>query len=248
MSFVIRRHPLDDPYQIGAGGFNIRPGSQTHGRQDRSAVCGPFSGIDRHQLYPERIGEYLSPQCAFCAASRDPHLFDRAQSGVFAKSQDMAHVHRAAEAIRRNAMLQSPMVDDLLDVSLIAHGTVKLDLHLHDLSALVHSAVDTSAQAITAKSLALEFNDAHTPLIVEGDAGRLQQVFGNIISNAVKFSPDAGDIRIMIGREENTATVAVTDSGARIAPEFLPFEFEMFRHRSVVTSASTRGSGSDWRW
>ena len=171
-----------------------------------------------------------------------------AQAGVFAKSQDMAHVHRAAEAIRRNAMLQSPMVDDLLDVSLIAHGTMKLDLHLHDLSALVHSAVDTSAQAITAKSLALEFNDAHTPLIVEGDAGRLQQVFGNIISNAVKFSPDAGDIRIMIGREENTATVAVTDSGAGIAPEFLPFVVEMFRHRSVVTSASTRGSGSDWRW
>jgi signal transduction histidine kinase/DNA-binding NarL/FixJ family response regulator len=152
-------------------------------------------------------------------------------AGVMKKSESLEHVRAAAEAIERNALLQSRMVDDLLDTSRIAHRAISLDLQTQDLSALLRAAVEMSTQEIRKQAIRLEFTDSPQPLFVRGDAGRLQQVFRNIISNAVKFTPSEGSIRIAISGASGAAQVTVTDSGVGITPEFLPFVFDIFRQQ-----------------
>lgn len=152
-------------------------------------------------------------------------------AGVMKKSLTLEHVRTAAEAIERNALLQSRMVDDLLDTSRIAHRAISLDLQTHDLSTLLRPAVEMSVQDMRKQAIRLEFTDSPEPLFVRGDAGRLQQVFRNIISNAVKFTPSDGSIRIAISGVAGAAQVTVTDSGVGITPEFLPFVFDIFRQQ-----------------
>lgn len=150
---------------------------------------------------------------------------------VMKKSQTMEQVRVAAEAIERNALLQSRMVDDLLDTSRIAHRAIRLDLQTHELSALLRAAVEMSVEDMRKHAIRLEFTDSPEPLFVRGDAGRLQQVFQNIISNAVKFTPSEGSIRIAIKGVADAAQVTVADSGVGITPEFLPFVFDIFRQQ-----------------
>src|SRR5688572_2400154 len=152
-------------------------------------------------------------------------------AGVMKKSQTMAQVRVAAEAIERNALLQSRMVDDLLDTSRIAQRSIRLDLQTHELSALLRAAVEMSVEDMRKHAIRLEFTDSPEPLFVRGDAGRLQQVFQNIISNAVKFTPSEGSIRIAISGAAGAAQVTVADSGVGITPEFLPFVFDIFRQQ-----------------
>jgi signal transduction histidine kinase/DNA-binding NarL/FixJ family response regulator len=152
-------------------------------------------------------------------------------AGVMKKSESLEHVRVAAEAIERNALLQSRMVDDLLDTSRIAHRSISLDLQTQDLSALLRAAVEMSVEDMRRQAIRLEFTDCPQPLFVRGDAGRLQQVFRNIISNAVKFTPSEGSIRIAIVGRGEAAQVTVTDSGVGITPEFLPFVFDIFRQQ-----------------
>jgi K+-sensing histidine kinase KdpD len=113
-------------------------------------------------------------------------------AGVLRKSERPEHVRRAAETIERNAQLQSRMVEDLLDVNRIAHGTLGLELRRLEVISCVRAAIEILAQPIEQKSLRVDVIDTSEPLIVEADAGRLQQVFRNIISNAVKFTPEGG--------------------------------------------------------
>src|SRR5687767_6398911 len=153
-------------------------------------------------------------------------------AGVMKKSETLEHVRAAAEAIERNALLQSRMVDDLLDTSRIAHRAISLDLQTQDLSALLRAAVEMSVQDMRKQAIRLEFTDSQEPLFVRGDAGRLQQVFRNIISNAVKFTPSEGNIRIAIsGGGGEVAQVTIADTGVGITPEFLPFVFDIFRQQ-----------------
>ena len=151
-------------------------------------------------------------------------------AGVLKKNES-PEVRTAAEAIERNALLQSRMVDDLLDTSRIAHRAISLDLQTHDLSALLRAAVETSVEDMRKQAIRLEFTDSQEPLFVRGDSGRLQQVFRNIISNAVKFTPSEGSIRIAISGEAGAAQVTVADSGVGITPDFLPFVFDIFRQQ-----------------
>lgn len=152
-------------------------------------------------------------------------------------------VKLAAEAIERNVLLQTRMVDDLLDLNQTARGLVKLELGLHDLAACVRAALETSAQDIDKKAIRLEFADAGEPLFVEADNDRLQQVFRNIISNAVKFTPDGGVIRVAITREHESTKVLVSDTGVGIAQAFLPFVFGMFRQQDSGTRREYQGLG-----
>jgi signal transduction histidine kinase/DNA-binding response OmpR family regulator len=152
-------------------------------------------------------------------------------AGVMKKSETLEHVRVAAEAIERNALLQSRMVDDLLDTSRIAHRSISLDLQTQDLSALLRAAVEASVEDMRKQAIRLEFTDSPQPLFVRGDAGRLQQVFRNIISNAVKFTPSEGSIRIATSEAAGAAQITVADSGVGITPEFLPFVFDIFRQQ-----------------
>jgi len=119
---------------------------------------------------------------------------------------------RAAEAIERNALLQSRMVDDLLDMARVAHGTMKLDLELLDMSAMIRTALEASARHLEKKSIRLQLTQSDEPLLVEGDAGRLQQILRNILSNAVKFTPTGGAIRVTLNREKDSALLVVAGS------------------------------------
>lgn len=150
---------------------------------------------------------------------------------------------RAAEAIERNASLQSRMVDDLLDMARVAHGSMKLDLEILDMSAMIGIALEASARHLEKKSIQLELAQADEPLLVQGDAGRLQQVFRNVLSNAVKFTPSGGAIRVRLSREKDSALLMVSDTGVGIEPEFLPFVFDMFRQQEQGIRRAHEGLG-----
>jgi signal transduction histidine kinase/ActR/RegA family two-component response regulator len=164
-------------------------------------------------------------------------------ASVLRKSESLEQVHRAAEAIERNAFLQSRMIDDLLDMSRIRHGSIGLDLEILELSSVIRAALETSADDLEKKKIVLEIDAPGDPMFVEGDAGRLQQVFRNIVSNAVKFTPSGGKIRAALRQEANDALIVVADTGKGIAPEFLPFVFDIFRQQEQGTRRAYEGLG-----
>jgi signal transduction histidine kinase len=122
---------------------------------------------------------------------------------------------------------------------------MELDLEIVDVSTAVRRALEGSAQDIGKKAINLEVVDAGEPLLIKGDAGRLEQVFRNLLSNAVKFTPAAGSIRVTLGRDADNAQIVIADTGKGIAPEFLPFVFEMFRQgeRSIDRAHGGLGIG-----
>ncbi len=164
-------------------------------------------------------------------------------ASILKSDQTPALVRKAAEAIERNVLLQTRMVDDLLDTNLTARGVVNLDLKIHELTACVRAALETHAHDIGKKAIRAELIDAGEPLFVKADNSRLQQVFSNIISNALKFTPAGGAIRIAVTRETNHAKVVVADTGVGISPAFLPFVFEMFRQQEFGTQREFQGLG-----
>lgn len=147
------------------------------------------------------------------------------------KKDQSPDVRRAAGVIERNVLLQARMVDDLLYMNLTARGLLTLDPDIHELQACVHAALETLAKEIDKKAIRLEYSDPGYPLFVSGDSARLQQIFLNILSNAAKFTPDGGEIRVAITGGAGTARVVVTDTGVGIAPAFLPHVFEIFRQQ-----------------
>jgi len=164
-------------------------------------------------------------------------------ASVLKKSVNLEQMHRAAGAIERNAFVQSRMVDDLLDLSGIAQGIVTLDLEVIELAACIRAALETTAQGIEGKAIHVDFVDTGAPLFVEGDSGRLQQVFRNILSNAAKFTPAGGSIRVSLRRDAGHALVGVADTGEGIAPEFLPFAFDIFRQQEQGANRAHEGLG-----
>ena len=164
-------------------------------------------------------------------------------ASILKSDQTPALVRKAAEAIERNVLLQTRMVDDLLDTNLTARGVVRLDLKILELAPCLRTAVEASALDLGKKSMRLEFDEAGAPLFVNGDNSRLLQIFSNIISNAVKFTPAGGSIRIALTREGDSAKIVVTDTGVGISAVFLPFVFEMFRQQEFGTQREFQGLG-----
>lgn len=164
-------------------------------------------------------------------------------ASILKKNESPEQVRRAAEAIERNVRLESRMVEDLLDMHRMVHDTVRLELKVHELAPLVRAAAETTAEDIEKKALRLEWIDTGEPLPIEGDMGRLQQVFSNVFSNAVKFTPAGGVIRVALSRQEGRARVVVADTGVGIAPEFLPYVFDIFRQQEQGIRRPHEGLG-----
>jgi PAS domain S-box-containing protein len=150
---------------------------------------------------------------------------------------DTAH---AVEVIERNAAVQSRLIEDLLDVSRIITGRVRLDIRPVSLAAVVEAALDAIRPAADAKSIALSFARTADRDLVTGDAARLQQVVWNLVSNAVKFTPRGGRVEVALECTPSEATIRVRDTGAGIGPDILPFVFDRFRQ---ADSTSTRPHG-----
>jgi signal transduction histidine kinase/DNA-binding response OmpR family regulator len=148
---------------------------------------------------------------------------------------------RALETIERNAKAQARLIEDVLDVSRIVSGKLRLDLRRVDAVAISRAALDVVRPAADAKRLHLLADlPADGELIVVGDADRLQQVIWNLLSNAVKFTPPEGTVMLTLEQSASAMRIVVTDTGPGIAHEHLPFVFERFRQ---VDSSITRRHG-----
>ena len=150
---------------------------------------------------------------------------------------------RGVETIERNARIQAQIIGDLLDMSRIISGKVQLDVQPVDLQEVISAAVDSVRPSAEAKRLRLRaVLDAKVGRL-RGDPNRLQQVFWNLLTNAVKFTPADGRIDILMERVNSHVEVTVEDSGIGIKPEFLAFVFDRFRQADASTTRRHGGLG-----
>jgi signal transduction histidine kinase/CheY-like chemotaxis protein len=161
-------------------------------------------------------------------------------SMVRAKSIKPEEVQHGLSVIERNARLQARLIDDLLDISRIVSGKLRLDAQRVDICAVVRSAISAVAPDAEAKAIRIDTRFDPHALYMTGDPARLQQVVWNLLSNAVKFTPKAGFIAIEVRAAEGMAEIAVRDSGVGIEPQFIPHVFDRFRQ---ADSSSTRRHG-----
>jgi len=150
---------------------------------------------------------------------------------------------RALETVERNARAQNKLVEDLLDVSRIITGKLRLDLRRVDPAPLVEAAVEAARPAAGAKGIELQTSLEGGAGEVMGDPDRLQQVVWNLVSNAIKFTPRGGRVRIGLGRVGPNLEISVSDTGEGIAPEFLPHVFERFRQADASPTRPHGGLG-----
>jgi signal transduction histidine kinase len=155
---------------------------------------------------------------------------------------DAAGVAQAVEAIERGATTQAQIVDDLLDVSRIVRGALRLDVRPVDLAPVIAAAVDTVRPAAQAREM--EIAVVHgAPGPVAGDPGRLQQVVWNLLANAIKFTPPGGRVEVRTEGVVDGVQISVSDNGKGIPREFLPHLFERFRQADSSTTRAHGGLG-----
>ncbi|HZJ43426.1 MAG TPA: MASE1 domain-containing protein [Pyrinomonadaceae bacterium] len=146
----------------------------------------------------------------------------------------------AVEVIERNAEAQKQIIEDLLDVSRIITGKLRVDTQPVDLLLVIHDAIDAIRPAVEAKEIQVRTRFDSPDLVVKGDVDRLQQVFWNLLSNAVKFTPSQGTIEVLLIRSEANAEIRIEDSGPGIPEDFIPRIFDRF---SQADGSSTRKHG-----
>jgi signal transduction histidine kinase/ActR/RegA family two-component response regulator len=153
---------------------------------------------------------------------------------------DGAMTSRALESIERGARAQAQLIEDLLDVSRIISGKLRLDVRRIELLPVIEAAIDTVHPAADAKQIRLQCTLDPNAGLVSGDPQRLQQVVWNLLANAIKFTPREGSIRVKLQRADSHVEITVADTGRGIRADFLPRIFERF---SQADSGSTRTAG-----
>jgi signal transduction histidine kinase/ActR/RegA family two-component response regulator len=149
---------------------------------------------------------------------------------------------RALESIERNARAQARLIEDLLEVSRIVTGKLRLQMAQVDLAAIIDAALEVVQPAAAAKRLTVTARVHVRPAMTSGDPDRLQQIVWNLLSNAVKFTPPNGHVSVTLERREEYV-LSVADSGPGIDPRFLPFVFEPFRQADGSASREHGGLG-----
>ena len=148
----------------------------------------------------------------------------------------------ALETIERNAVHQAQLIEDLLDVSRVISGKLALDVQTLTFGKVIEAAIESARPAIEAKGLRLSVV-LDTDAVLSGDAGRLQQVVWNLLTNATKFTSRGGSIRVVLRRDGSQLELSVTDTGQGIAPEFLALVFDRFRQADPSTTRLHGGLG-----
>ncbi len=153
---------------------------------------------------------------------------------------DAAQQKRAIEVIERSTRAQTQLIDDLLDMSRIIRGNLRLEMEPTELQPVLHAAIESVRPSAASKKLELHpmLNESVTVL---ADPDRLQQIFANVLVNAIKFTPQGGRIEITLGREDSEAVVRIVDNGLGIEPEMLAHIFEPFRQVDAGGHKRSRG-------
>ena len=150
---------------------------------------------------------------------------------------------QALEKVERNAQVQARLVEDLLEVSRITTGKLRLDLRELDLVALATTAIDSIGPAAEARGVVMGHTFEAASLLTTGDPDRLQQVIWNLLSNAVKFTPEGGRVHVTLQRRGEIDEIVVSDTGIGIDPVFLPKVFETFRQADASATRAHGGLG-----
>lgn len=156
---------------------------------------------------------------------------------------DPATVERALETVERNARAQAQLVEDLLDVSRIIRGQLQLAIAPVRLHTVIEAALDTVRPAADAKNIHLHTQLDTTISPTLGDYNRVQQIIWNLLTNAIKFTPNGGAVKIGLKQLDNCAQITVADTGKGISTEFLPYVFERFRQADSSITRSYGGLG-----
>jgi PAS domain S-box-containing protein len=154
---------------------------------------------------------------------------------------DQSLVERASKAIKRNVDHQTRLIDDLLDTSRIVSGKLTIERRAVNLVEIVLAALDAARPGAAAKEIDLRFTPDDAAIMVVGDGGRLQQLVSNLLSNALKFTPERGAISVLLLKNGERVQLLVKDNGIGIAAEFLPHVFDRFTQAD--TSAARRAGG-----
>jgi signal transduction histidine kinase len=152
------------------------------------------------------------------------------------------HAH-ALDVIERNTRAQAQVVEDLLDISRVTQGTLRLDRETIDLAAVLETAVEALRPTADERQIVITCVSPRGDAIVSGDQARLRQVTWNILSNALKFTPGGGRIEAAASVEDDNACIRISDSGEGIAPEFLPHVFDRFRQEDELVTRTHAGLG-----
>jgi signal transduction histidine kinase/DNA-binding response OmpR family regulator len=156
-------------------------------------------------------------------------------------TDDRVALERGLATIERNARSQARLIEDVLDVSRIISGKLRIDVRRVDAISIARAAIDVVRPAAVARKVQLLVEHAPEEVLeLVGDADRLQQVIWNLVSNAVKFTPSEGSVTVRVERRESAIQIVVRDTGSGIPREHLPFIFERFRQ---VDSSTTRQYG-----
>ncbi len=156
---------------------------------------------------------------------------------------DAEKTARALETIERTTRLQVRLIEDILDISRVVSGKLTVERGVVDLGAVVVSAVDAMRAAAEGQQIALEVQDPNEVLLVGGDALRLEQVVGNLVGNAIKFTPAGGRVTVTWWRDDGHAELVVRDTGIGIEPDVLPHVFDRFRQADSSTTRRHGGLG-----
>jgi PAS domain S-box-containing protein len=236
--------------------LSVSPIKTTDGRiVGASKIARDIS--ERNQLEQEREQLLQSERAARSDAERASHLKDEflatlshelrtplnaivGWSQILSVGSDQEEMEEGLDAIRRSARAQAHLIEDLLDMSRIISGKVRLDVQSVDLSVVIEAAIDSVRPAADAKGIRLrKVLDPHAGPI-SGDPTRLQQVIWNLLTNSIKFTPKGGKVDIVLQRVNSHVEITVSDTGIGITAEFLPVIFERFRQ---VDSSTTRSYG-----
>ncbi|MEP7213428.1 MAG: ATP-binding protein [Acidobacteriota bacterium] len=152
-------------------------------------------------------------------------------------------IKKALSVIERNAKIQNELIGDILDVSQIVSGKVRLDRKSVDLVPIIRGAVDTLYPAASDRSITIETSFEAANTVIDGDAERLQQIFSNLLSNAIKFTDAGGSINVRLFQQSDEIVAEFADTGVGISAAFLPFVFDRFSQIDTSTRRTYGGLG-----
>ena len=156
---------------------------------------------------------------------------------------DEAGRRHALETIESSARTQSRLIEDLLDVSRIVTGKMRLEARSLQFAEVVKEALETIRPAAEAKGIAIHFNQESVRCPVFGDPARMQQIVWNLLSNAIKFTPQGGSVDVRLQRQSSTVQLQIKDTGIGIDEEFLPYIFDAFRQADRSSTRAHKGLG-----